>query len=36
MPGERVVRLMDVDETDSPYFAIVLVYGHSRRMKAAE
>jgi precorrin-2/cobalt-factor-2 C20-methyltransferase len=36
MPGERVARLMDVDETDCPYFAIVLVYGEERRMKAAE
>jgi precorrin-2/cobalt-factor-2 C20-methyltransferase len=36
MPGERVVRLVDVHETDCPYFAIVLVYGESRRMKAAE
>jgi precorrin-2/cobalt-factor-2 C20-methyltransferase len=36
MPGERVVRLTDIDETDCPYFAIVLVYGPSRRMKAAE
>jgi len=36
MPGERVVRLVDVNETDCPYFAIVLVYGESRRMKAAE
>jgi precorrin-2/cobalt-factor-2 C20-methyltransferase len=36
MPGERVVRLVDVDEADCPYFAIVLVYGETRRMKAAE
>jgi len=36
MPGERVVRLSDVDDTDCPYFAIVLVYGEARRMKAAE
>jgi precorrin-2/cobalt-factor-2 C20-methyltransferase len=36
MPGERVARLIDIDETDCPYFAIVLVYGESRRMKAAE
>ena len=36
MPGERVARLADIDETDCPYFAIVLVYGHGRRMKAAE
>ncbi len=36
MPGERVARLVDIDETDCPYFAIVLVYGAQRRMKAAE
>jgi precorrin-2/cobalt-factor-2 C20-methyltransferase len=36
MPGERVVRLADVDDADCPYFAIVLVYGEARRMKAAE
>ncbi|WFU14765.1 precorrin-2 C(20)-methyltransferase [Bradyrhizobium sp. CB3481] len=36
MPGERVVRLKDVDETECPYFAIVLVHGHGRRMEAAE
>ncbi len=36
MPGERVVRLADVGDTDCPYFAIVLVYGERRRMKAAE
>lgn len=36
MPGERVTRLIDIDETDCPYFAIVLVHGQGRRMKAAE
>ena len=36
MPGERVARLVDVEDTDCPYFAIVLVYGATRRMKAAE
>jgi precorrin-2/cobalt-factor-2 C20-methyltransferase len=36
MPGERIARLVDVEETDAPYFAIVLVYGENRRMKAAE
>jgi precorrin-2/cobalt-factor-2 C20-methyltransferase len=36
MPGQRVARLADVDETECPYFAIVLVYGGARRMKAAE
>ena len=36
MPGERIMRLAEVDETECPYFAIVLVYGETRRMKAAE
>ena len=36
MPGERIMRLAEVDETECPYFAIVLVYGEARRMKAAE
>jgi precorrin-2/cobalt-factor-2 C20-methyltransferase len=36
MPGERVARLIDVDEADCPYFAIVLVHGHGRRMVSAE
>lgn len=36
MPGERVTRLAEVDETDCPYFAIVLVHGQGRRTKAAE
>ncbi|MCA6116780.1 precorrin-2 C(20)-methyltransferase [Bradyrhizobium sp. WSM 1738] len=36
MPGERVARLKDVDETECPYFAIVLVHGQGRRMEAAE
>ena len=36
MPGERVARLVDIDADDCPYFAIVLVYGRQRRMKAAE
>ena len=36
MPGERVARLTDVAATDCPYFAIVLVYGEARQMKAAE
>jgi precorrin-2/cobalt-factor-2 C20-methyltransferase len=35
MLGERVVRLMDADEAECPYFAIVLVHGQGR-MKAAE
>ena len=37
MPGERVARLADVDATDCPYFAIVLVHGRGgRRQEAAE
>jgi precorrin-2/cobalt-factor-2 C20-methyltransferase len=36
MPGERVARLVDVDESDCPYFAIVLVHGQRRRMDTAE
>lgn len=36
MPGERVARLADVDETDCPYFAIVLVHGKGRRMDSIE
>ncbi|WOH64143.1 precorrin-2 C(20)-methyltransferase [Bradyrhizobium sp. BWA-3-5] len=36
MPGERVVRLKDMDEAECPYFAIVLVHGQGRQMEAAE
>ena len=36
MPGERVVRLSEVDAPDCPYFAIVLVHGRGRRLEAAE
>jgi precorrin-2/cobalt-factor-2 C20-methyltransferase len=37
MPGERVARLCDVERTDCPYFAIVLVHGRlGRRREAAE
>ncbi len=37
MPGERVARLADVDATECPYFAIVLVHGRGgRRQEAAE
>jgi len=36
MPGQRVMRLADVDGTDCPYFAIVLVHGHGRRPEVAE
>jgi precorrin-2/cobalt-factor-2 C20-methyltransferase len=35
MPGERVARLIDIDEADCPYFAIVLVHGQGRRMDIA-
>jgi len=37
MPGERIARLADVDVSDCPYFAIVLVHGRGgRRQEAAE
>ncbi|MBR0796421.1 precorrin-2 C(20)-methyltransferase [Bradyrhizobium jicamae] len=36
MPGERVTRLIDVDKSDYPYFAIVLVHGRGRRLESAE
>lgn len=36
MPGQRVMRLADVDGSDCPYFAIVLVHGHGRRPEVAE
>ncbi|AXI40851.1 precorrin-2 C(20)-methyltransferase [Sulfitobacter sp. SK011] len=36
MPGQRVARLIDVDDADCPYFAIVLVHGQGRRPEAAE
>lgn len=36
MPGERVAKLVDVDDADCPYFAIVLVHGHGRRPGAME
>ncbi|MGQ0683102.1 precorrin-2 C(20)-methyltransferase [Bradyrhizobium sp.] len=36
MPGERVARLIDIDEVDCPYFAIVLVHGQGRRIEAVE
>jgi len=35
MPGQRVARLRDVDATECPYFAIVLVHGQGRRMELA-
>ena len=31
MPNQRIARLAEVDATDCPYFAIVLVHGHGRR-----
>ncbi|MCC6863857.1 MAG: precorrin-2 C(20)-methyltransferase [Rhodobacteraceae bacterium] len=31
MPDQRLARLIDVDVTDVPYFAIVLVHGRGRR-----
>ena len=36
MSGERVVPLAQVDGTDCPYFAIVLVHGQGRRPEALE
>ena len=36
MPGERVMKLADVDGTDCPYFAIVLVHGSGRRPEVQE
>ncbi len=36
MPGERVVPLAQVDGTDCPYFAIVLVHGKGRRPEVLE
>jgi precorrin-2/cobalt-factor-2 C20-methyltransferase len=36
MPGQRMARLAEVDATDCPYFAIVLVPGHGRRPEAGE
>jgi precorrin-2/cobalt-factor-2 C20-methyltransferase len=36
MPGERVARLSDVDATECPYFAVVLVHGRGRRLELAE
>jgi precorrin-2/cobalt-factor-2 C20-methyltransferase len=35
MPGERIARLRDVDATECPYFAIVLVHGQGRRLELA-
>lgn len=36
MPGQRIARLADVDATDCPYFAIVLVPGQGRRPEMPE
>ena len=36
MPAQRVVPLAEVDSTDCPYFAIVLVHGQGRRPEALE
>jgi precorrin-2/cobalt-factor-2 C20-methyltransferase len=36
MPGERVARLKDVEPSDCPYFAIVLVHGRGRRREFCE
>jgi len=35
MPDQRVARLKEVDATECPYFAIVLVRGQGRRMELA-
>jgi precorrin-2/cobalt-factor-2 C20-methyltransferase len=36
MPNQRLARLVDVDASDCPYFAIVLVHGHGRRPEVPE
>ena len=36
MPGQRVDRLIEVEDHDCPYFAIVLVHGQGRRPEIAE
>ena len=36
MSGERVARLAEIDASDCPYFAIVLVHGKGRHLDAAE
>tara|TARA_R110002096_G_scaffold362557_4_gene555700 strand:+ start:881 stop:1606 length:726 start_codon:yes stop_codon:yes gene_type:complete len=35
MPTQRVLRLTEVNDTDCPYFAIVLVHGQGRRPEVA-
>lgn len=34
MPGQQVSRLVDTQDAECPYFAIVLVHGHGRRPEA--
>lgn len=36
MPGERVLRLVDLLEGETPYFAIVIVHGQGRRPEVME
>lgn len=36
MPDQRMARLVDVDDADCPYFAIVLVHGTGRRPEVFE
>ena len=36
MPGQRVIPLSEVDGSDCPYFAIVLVHGRGRRPEVLE
>ncbi|MDO9236140.1 MAG: precorrin-2 C(20)-methyltransferase [Aquabacterium sp.] len=36
MPGQRVMKLAEVDGSDCPYFAIVLVHGSGRRPEVLE
>ena len=36
MPAQRVLPLAEVDGSDCPYFAIVLVHGHGRRPEVLE
>jgi precorrin-2/cobalt-factor-2 C20-methyltransferase len=36
MPQQRVMKLADLQDADTPYFAIVLVHGQGRRPEIAE
>lgn len=36
MPNQRVMKLADLQDNDTPYFAIVLVHGHGRRPEITE